>query len=142
MKKNLLCLIFLFYLPATVFGSPSTRVLEGLNVLAPGLNTKLIAMIAPANDDKLYVSEQIDVSNIYPNPATDQTALDYVLLDPRMNAKITIRNVLGSIMGEYVLDRNERSLNIPVSHYVAGIYFYTLTIESKNVVTKKLIIKR
>jgi hypothetical protein len=115
---------------------------EGLKPLPQAPSRQLFGQDGPINDDKLYVSDQIDVSNIYPNPANEQTSFDYVLLNPALNAKITIRNVLGSSMGEFLLDRNERSLSISVAHYVPGVYFYTLTIDNKNIVTKKLIIKR
>ncbi len=142
MKRNLLFLILLTSLAPALWAVPFHPPVEGLKVFFSAHNTKYPAQVGQANDDKLYVSEQIQVSNVYPNPATDQAAFDYVLLDPNLNAKITIRNVLGSVMGEYALDRNERNLSIPVSHYVAGVYFYTLTIASKNIVTKKLIVKR
>ncbi len=142
MKKNLLFLILLTSLAPALWAVPFHPPVEGLKVFFLARNTKHPAQLGYTIDDKLFVSDQLQVSNVYPNPATDQVAFDYVLLDPNLSAKITIRNVLGSVMGEYILDRNEQNLSISVSHYVAGIYFYTLTIASKNIVTKKLIIKR
>jgi hypothetical protein len=141
MKIKLL-LTFIVLLASTGPVLPAKPPFEGAKPLPQASSRLLFGQAGPVNDDKLYVSDQIDVSNIYPNPANEQTSFDYVLLNPSLNAKITIRNVLGGMMGEFLLDRNERNLNISVAHYVPGVYFYTLTIDNKNIVTKKLIIKR
>ncbi|MCU0451837.1 MAG: T9SS type A sorting domain-containing protein [Bernardetiaceae bacterium] len=110
----------------------------------PGFSSPVAwAQTAPlADDDKLHEDANLLVSNIYPNPATDQITFDYLYHNPQIVAKITIRNVLGGVVAEFQLDKSERTVSLPVAHYAAGIYFYTLTIDNKSIVTKKLIIKR
>ncbi len=95
-----------------------------------------------ANDEnKLYVSTQLTVSNLYPNPADNYVELDYNLQDNTSDVKLTIRNVLGVLVGEYGLVIHGSKLHIDTSRLSAGVYFYTLSIHNKNVATKKLLIR-
>ena len=95
-----------------------------------------------ANDEnKLYVSTQLTVSNLYPNPADNYVELDYNLQDNASDVKLTIRNVLGVLVGEYGLVIHGSKLHIDTSRLSAGVYFYTLSLHNKNVATKKLLIR-
>jgi hypothetical protein len=94
------------------------------------------------SDDKLFVNEQIDISNIYPNPANDLVKFNYHIIDANARVKITIRNVLGSILKEEELSPQVHQLEISVSEYSAGIYFYTLSINNKSIITKKFLVRR
>jgi hypothetical protein len=94
------------------------------------------------SDDKLFVNEQIDISNIYPNPANDLVKFNYHIIDTSAKVKITIRNVLGSIVKEEELSPQAHQLEIAVNEYSAGIYFYTLSINNKSIITKKFLVRR
>jgi uncharacterized membrane protein YciS (DUF1049 family) len=94
------------------------------------------------SEDKLYATDQIEISNIYPNPAHDLVKFNYVINDPNMKVKITIRNVLGSVVREEELSHQSRQLEISVNEYTAGMYFYTLSINNQSVITKKFLVKR
>lgn len=94
------------------------------------------------SDDKLFVNEQIDISNIYPNPANDLVKFNYHIIDTNAKVKITIRNVLGSVVKEEELSPQASQLEISVSEYSAGIYFYTLSINNKSIITKKFLVRR
>ncbi len=94
-----------------------------------------------SNDEKLYTSSQLTVSNLYPNPADNYVELDYSLQEQNLDARLTIRNVLGLVVGEYGLVVHGSKLHIDTSHLSAGVYFYTLSLHNKNVVTKKLLIR-
>ena len=94
------------------------------------------------SDDKLFINDQIDISNLYPNPANDVVKFNYVLSDVNAKVKITIRNVLGSIVSEDELSAEARHLEINVHEYSAGMYFYTLSINNKSIITKKFLVKR
>lgn len=107
-----------------------------------GVASSSAVSYATDSDDKLYSSTQIDISNIYPNPAHDVVKFSYTLLDPALKAKITIRNVLGSVIAEEELSHETRQLDIQVNEYTAGMYFYTLSINNKSVITKKFLVKR
>lgn len=93
------------------------------------------------DENKLYVSTQLTVSNLYPNPADNYVELDYNLQDNASDVKLTIRNVLGVLVGEYGLVIHGSKLHIDTSRLSAGVYFYTLSLHNKNVATKKLLIR-
>ncbi|WP_448518211.1 T9SS type A sorting domain-containing protein [Rhodoflexus sp.] len=100
-------------------------------------------MLSEKSDDNwLYVSNQVKVSNIFPNPASDVASFNYVFYDSQTNVKVVIRNVLGSVVGEYTLSPQELQLTIPVDRFIPGVYFYTLWVNDKSIATKKLIVKR
>ncbi|TAH20782.1 MAG: T9SS C-terminal target domain-containing protein [Cytophagales bacterium] len=105
-------------------------------------SSSAISHIVYYSDDKLYSSTQIEISNIYPNPANDIVKFNYTLLEPMLKAKITIRNVLGSVIAEEELSHETKQLDIHVNEYTAGMYFYTLSINNKSIITKKFLVKR
>jgi hypothetical protein len=94
-----------------------------------------------SNDEKLYSSAQLSVSNVYPNPADDVISFDYAIYDLQVHAKIAVRNVLGVVVGEYDLSAHGSRIEIDASQLPAGVYFYTLSVNSKNVATKKFLVR-
>jgi hypothetical protein len=89
-----------------------------------------------SNEDFLH--KDIKISEVYPNPSNRIAQLDYKLINPKANAKITINSFIGNPIAEYVLDPEKTNLVINVSDYTPGIYLYTLFVDNKNIVTKKL----
>ncbi len=84
----------------------------------------------------------INLSDVYPNPSSRVAQLDYDIKNPKVKAKITINSFIGNPIAEYDLDPGRNSLSINVSDFKEGIYFYTLFLDNKNIVTKKLQIKK
>ena len=95
---------------------------------------------AGSNADFLH--KDIKLSEIYPNPSNRIAQLDYEVVNPNAKAKITINSFIGNPIAEYELDPERNSLLINVSDFQPGVYFYTLFIDNKNVVTKKLQVKK
>lgn len=89
-----------------------------------------------------FLHKDIQLSEIYPNPSNRIAQIDYELVNPRAKAKITINSFIGNPIAEYELDPNRSSLMINVSDFQPGVYFYTLFVDNKNVVTKKLQVKK
>lgn len=96
---------------------------------------------ASAQEEFLYTSDQISVSNIYPNPASDKAELDYTISGNVREAKLLIYNVLGSSVGSYSLNRMDRKLYVNTREMPTGVYFYQLSIEGKKVATKKMLVR-
>lgn len=86
--------------------------------------------------------KDIKLSDVYPNPSSRIAQLDYQFNNPKVKAKITINSFIGNPIAEYELDPESSSLSINVSEFKEGIYFYTLFLDNKNIVTKKLQIKK
>lgn len=86
--------------------------------------------------------KDVKLSDIYPNPSSRVAQIDYELVNPKAKAKITINSFIGNPIAEYELDPDRNSLVINVSEFQPGVYFYTLFVDNKNVVTKKLQVKK
>lgn len=85
--------------------------------------------------------DKIEISEPYPNPSTYYIQFDYRMLDKNSEGKITVYNLLGSVIGEYKLNSYDNRLSISVDRLKAGIYFYTISINNKSLLTKKFIVK-
>ncbi len=86
--------------------------------------------------------KDIKLSDIYPNPSNRIAQLDYELVNPKAKAKISINSFIGNPIAEFDLDPDRSSLVINVTDFQPGVYFYTLFVDNKNVVTKKLQVKK
>jgi hypothetical protein len=89
-----------------------------------------------------FLHKDIKLSGIYPNPSNRVAQLDYELVNPKAKAKIAINSFIGNPITEYELDPDRNSLVINVTDFQPGVYFYTLFVDNKNVVTKKLQVKK
>jgi hypothetical protein len=90
----------------------------------------------------LFVSPQLRLNDVYPNPVTSYAIIDYNILNEDVKAKIVLHNVLGSIVGEYDLAPFEKKLKIKTDDFNPGVYFYTLYMDGDGVMTHKLIIRK
>jgi hypothetical protein len=101
----------------------------------------------PDNDErlpyeKLFENDRISISTAYPNPASGFTNFDYQLSDKAKDAKIILSDVFGSVIQEYKLSSQESRLKVNTQLLSSGVYFYTLSLEGKMVITKKLIVRQ
>ncbi len=86
-------------------------------------------------------ANKIEISEAYPNPASHYIQLDYKMTDRISEGKITVYNLLGSVIGDYRLNNYENRLQISVHNLKAGIYFYTISVNNKSLITKKFVVK-
>ncbi|WP_291727785.1 T9SS type A sorting domain-containing protein [Bernardetia sp.] len=86
-------------------------------------------------------TDKIEISEAYPNPAAHFVQFDYRMLDRNSEGKITVYNLLGSVVGEYRLDNYDNRKQISVSNLKAGIYFYTISVNNQSLITKKFVVK-
>ena len=89
-----------------------------------------------------FSHKDIKLGDIYPNPSNRVAQLDYTVVNPKAKAKITVTSFIGNPIAEYELDPTRNSLVIQVGDFQPGVYFYTLFVDNKNVVTKKLQVKK
>jgi hypothetical protein len=95
-----------------------------------------------AEKEHIYSSRHITLYDLYPNPVSVEAFVDYRLYDDQIKAKIVIHNILGNPIDEYQLPFVEQQIKIRAETLSAGIYFYTLYIDSEGVITRKLIVKK
>lgn len=80
-------------------------------------------------------------ANVYPNPAKNFITLDYQIPANSSSARFEIRNILGSVVSEMNLTSATGQQKIDISNLQNGVYFYTLVINNKAVISKKLVIR-
>lgn len=83
-----------------------------------------------------------EISNAYPNPASDVIYFDYNNSESTLNSYIIIRDFAGRIVREVVIPQHEGVLEIDLTDIETGVYFYSLMQNNLMLLTKKLIVKR
>jgi len=94
------------------------------------------------NDTLLYQGDRIFVSHLYPNPAAEYAVVDYQFSSNSLEVKIAFYNVLGLVVKEVELDRDDRSAKISLRDLNSGLYMYQLLVDGKPVATKKLMVRK
>lgn len=95
-----------------------------------------------ANNDKyLFYNDRIQVSHVYPNPASDFVDIDYQVAG-NQELRVSFYNVLGEQVKEIALDRDQRTIRVSLRDFSNGMYLYQLFIDGRSVATKKLIVRR
>jgi len=92
--------------------------------------------------ENIYSSRFVTLHDVYPNPVVDQAVVDYRILNDRVKAKLVVHNLLGNIVGEYLLPSLENFVRVKTDELTAGIYFYTLYVDNESVMTRKLIVRK
>jgi Secretion system C-terminal sorting domain len=116
------------------------------SVIAKNANSEIPATLDKSvgdnnNNDKLYVSDKLTVSNIYPNPANDFATIDYIITGNVNEASMSFYNLLGNEVASYELDKSDRRLKVQTTNWDSGIYLYQLVVDGKKLVTKKLLVR-
>lgn len=90
----------------------------------------------------LFSQGKLKVGNAYPNPATDRATIDYSLVPTIESAQIAVHNVLGNQVIRKTLEAGKTSLALPIERLSNGVYFYSLYLDGKGVITKKFVIRK
>jgi hypothetical protein len=93
------------------------------------------------NEKYLFFNDRIQVSHVYPNPATDFVDIDYQV-SGNQDLRIVFYNVLGEQIKELSLDRDQRTIRVPMRDFSSGMYLYQLVIDGRSIATKKLIVRK
>lgn len=82
------------------------------------------------------------MGNAYPNPASTEATINYTLPPLDGTAKITVHNVLGNKVLESKLKTDETNLKLSTDRLNNGIYFYSLYLNGREMVTKKFVVRK
>ncbi len=111
--------------------------------LLVALNTSNIRLNANSTSPQKVVLEnaqQIILDQNDPNPFSETTTINYSIPEEVKNAKIIFTNSTGVILRSIIInERGEGSLEVYGSNLSSGIYNYTLFIDGKATVTKKMV---
>jgi len=83
---------------------------------------------------------EVNISNIFPNPANNFVTVNYDL-NGATNARIEIRNILGSIVRTQEVSGNSGQINIDVSDLTNGVYFYSFIVNDMPIKATKLVVQ-
>lgn len=81
-------------------------------------------------------------ARVYPNPAKNAITVEYQLSKLTDNVKFEVRNILGSVVKDIKLNALSGQRKIDISGLQNGVYFYTIRIDDKVVISNKLIIQQ
>jgi hypothetical protein len=84
----------------------------------------------------------VDFSEAYPNPASAFTSFNYSFPSGLKDVKLTVRNIIGSKVGEYPINNLQGKLVISTTNLKQGIYIYSLTTDNQTLLTQKFIVNR
>ncbi|MGZ4035049.1 MAG: T9SS type A sorting domain-containing protein [Bacteroidia bacterium] len=79
-------------------------------------------------------------SNAYPNPANSSVTISYEMKEQYNNGKIVFYDMLGKSVKQVAIADKQGNMKVDVSGLNDGIYFYSIVVDSKAIVTKKLIV--
>lgn len=138
-KLNKPSVVNQYFRNALLNGSSKPVTTKTVNNEAPA--TTFDKSVGENNNDRLYSSEKLTVSNIYPNPANDIANIDYVITGNVNEASMSFYNLLGNEVANYELDKNDRKLKVQTTNWDSGVYLYQLVVDGKKLVTKKLLVR-
>jgi hypothetical protein len=96
------------------------------------------------NGEVLSVSEltEDDIDfDVYPNPATDNLTINYVIDGNANSARMDVYDVLGQQVASHVLNNSKGKINLSVNNLNAGVYFYSIKLDEKAIKTERVIVK-
>ncbi len=90
---------------------------------------------------KQHETVKYSMNPCMPNPAKQYTNIVYEIKNNEGNAKLILFDILGNNVREIRLFESSGMQRIDLTALNEGIYFYTLQINGKNMVSRKLIIE-
>jgi len=108
----------------------------------PALNNIVYLPVSPLQVNTNELAEQsFEVAQNTPNPAFNSTSI-LVTSDVKGVVNFTVNNILGQVVYSNVVEKTNNShiINLDVSNYDSGVYFYTIEMGNKSV-TKKMIVR-
>ena len=91
--------------------------------------------------DVVFVMPEDDayIEDNFPDPFIDKTTVNYYLPED-MQGKIIVYDMFGRVVGQYILETGEKTLEMNSEKLVPGVYTYSLVVNDKQIDVKKMII--
>jgi type IX secretion system substrate protein len=129
-----------YYIPGGTIGVSKIEY-TFFNVNNENENVKIIVIYDTSTD---VIDENIlkntFISDIYPNPATNEVNIKYTIPGEVETASIKLVNLLGSVVEEQIIESGTNQVAIDISELVDGIYFYSVFLNNEMYITKKFIV--
>ncbi len=107
-----------------------------------GFISSLDGILTSKETENLELPDKIELSQNYPNPFNPSTKIQFSL--PKSSrVKLEVYNSIGAKVA-VLLDEDRpagfHSATFNAGSFASGMYFYTLTADGKNIMTKKMIL--
>ena len=129
------------------FASFETR-LEEQVALNAELTEKLNNLLAKMEDSSgdtdgtPEISTESSLGQNMPNPFGQATEITYTLSSTVRQANIQIYNMDGKLMGDYALDKDEKSIQLKANEYQPGVYIYVMMADGETIGTRRMIVSQ
>lgn len=77
----------------------------------------------------------------YPNPATDNLNINYLLPDNTTKGQILMTNMLGAVVRTISIDNNQGTTTLNLNSLPAGVYNLTVQAANKNMGSTKVVVR-
>lgn len=93
-------------------------------------------------DNTVSVKEQTSGTTLsaYPNPASDNVTIEHFIPSISSGAQLVIRNIAGVVVHTSSIGQSNKTI-LSLETFNSGIYFYSIEVNNKSILTKKLIVK-
>ena len=81
------------------------------------------------------------LSNPYPNPSNENVSFKFAINKPYSQAAIRIFDLLGNVVLEKNIIETEGVTTLVTTNLMNGIYFYSIVIDEKPYVSRKMVVK-
>jgi len=124
-------------------GNPGTSMIRYtfFSVTDPNDTVSLFIRYTGAVSVPWLETRKPELSNPYPNPASDRVYFDYKYVGFETPLYLIIRDMTGRLVREVVVPAGSGTLEIDLSGITPGIHFYSLVHAQKVIQTRKLVIK-
>lgn len=95
-----------------------------------------------AAGDDYFNHKDFELGGVSPNPTNRVAQLNYKIKNPDVNARVVVTSFIGNPIYDFRLDPLQYSLEINVTGLNPGVYLYTIFVDNKNIVTKKLVVNK
>lgn len=105
--------------------------------------SQLLTAIESNNGDLLrdvIETSKTSLGQNQPNPFGQSTEITYSLAASVQKASIQIYNLDGKLLGDYNLDKDQKSLQLKANAYEPGVYVYVMIADGKTVATRRMIV--
>ena len=124
-----------FYDNTISYNDGNTHIVEVVALYENGKTS--VGVVKTSVDGNSVTESKTEDFNIYPNPANDVVRLS---TDNGQQTTVRIYNVMGMLVGTQLATSATNEIEINVSDYNPGIYFFNIQTEEFNV-TKKIIVE-
>jgi hypothetical protein len=86
-------------------------------------------------------ADRIEFANAYPNPADNHVFFNYSIPPSTKDCRLILRDMLGNLVSDLPINEKTGTSKVLTEDLNNGVYFYSLLINDKAYLTRKLIIR-